>query len=80
MVHCERDRRVLHPRQRSALSSFPSLLIPDKILTYISRTTQFYCAEHVAIGENYARFAFCKDLDTLRRAGERLQRLREFVV
>ncbi|PIL26398.1 hypothetical protein GSI_12155 [Ganoderma sinense ZZ0214-1] len=42
--------------------------------------SEFYCEEHVAIGENYARFAFCKDLDTLRRAGERLQRLREYLV
>ncbi|KAI0669109.1 PLP-dependent transferase [Trametes maxima] len=42
--------------------------------------SEFYCEEHVSIGENYARFAFCKDLDTLRRAGEKLQRLREFVV
>ncbi|KAH9926557.1 PLP-dependent transferase [Epithele typhae] len=42
--------------------------------------TDFYCEEHVGIGENYARFAFCKDLDTLRRAAERLQRLREFIV
>ncbi len=41
---------------------------------------QFYCQEHVGIGESYARFAFCKDLDTLRRAGERLQRLREYIV
>ncbi|KAI0640887.1 PLP-dependent transferase [Trametes meyenii] len=42
--------------------------------------SEFYCEEHVSIGENYARFAFCKDLDTLRHAGEKLQRLREFVV
>ena len=31
------------------------------------------------IGENYARFAFCKDVDTLKVAGERLQRLRAFI-
>ncbi|EIW56993.1 PLP-dependent transferase [Trametes versicolor FP-101664 SS1] len=42
--------------------------------------SEFYCEEHVSIGENYARFAFCKDLDTLRRAAERLQRLRDFLV
>ncbi|EJF60350.1 PLP-dependent transferase [Dichomitus squalens LYAD-421 SS1] len=42
--------------------------------------SEFYCEEHVNIGENYARFAFCKDLDTLRRAGNRLQRLREYIV
>ncbi|KAI0691637.1 PLP-dependent transferase [Earliella scabrosa] len=42
--------------------------------------SEFYCEEHVGIGENYARFAFCKDLETLRRAGERLQRLRQYLV
>ncbi|KAI0351181.1 PLP-dependent transferase [Trametes cingulata] len=42
--------------------------------------SEFYCQEHLSIGENYARFAFCKDLATLRRAGERLQRLRDFLV
>ncbi|KAH9846010.1 PLP-dependent transferase [Lenzites betulinus] len=40
----------------------------------------FYCDEHVSIGENYARFAFCKDIDTIRRAAERIPRLREFLV
>ncbi|KAI0632631.1 PLP-dependent transferase [Trametes polyzona] len=42
--------------------------------------SEFYCKEHVSIGENYARFAFCKDLLTLRRAADRLQRLRAFLV
>ncbi|KAL4081774.1 pyridoxal phosphate-dependent transferase [Scleroderma yunnanense] len=37
--------------------------------------SDFYCEEHCNIGENYARFAFCKDVDTLRQAGERLQKL-----
>ncbi|KAI0739557.1 PLP-dependent transferase [Daedaleopsis nitida] len=41
--------------------------------------SEFYCDEHVAIGENYARFAFCKDLDTLYAAAERLQRLHAFL-
>lgn len=41
--------------------------------------SEFYCAEHVAIGEKFARFAFCKDLDMLHQAGERLLRLKEFM-
>ena len=47
------------------------------MLTLIS--LQFYCEEHVHIGENYARFAFCKDVDTLHRAVERLQGLKKFI-
>ncbi|OCH89299.1 PLP-dependent transferase [Obba rivulosa] len=41
--------------------------------------SEFYCVEHCAIGEDYARFAFCKDADTLRRAVERLQGLAKFL-
>lgn len=40
---------------------------------------QFYCKEHVNIGESFARFAFCKDLDTLSKAAERLQGLSKFM-
>jgi kynurenine aminotransferase len=40
---------------------------------------QFYCEEHANIGESYARFAFCKDLDTLRKAAERLQGLKKYL-
>jgi kynurenine aminotransferase len=40
---------------------------------------QFYCEEHANIGEAYARFAFCKDVDTLRRAAERLQKLKNYI-
>jgi kynurenine aminotransferase len=40
---------------------------------------QFYCEEHANIGEAYARFSFCKDLDTLRRAAERLRGLKEYI-
>ncbi|KAF9247179.1 PLP-dependent transferase [Melanogaster broomeanus] len=39
----------------------------------------FYCEEHCRIGESYARFSFCKDLDTLRQAGERLQALTKYI-
>jgi len=41
--------------------------------------SEFYCDEHCKIGEKYARFGFCKDVDTLRLAGERLQDLKKFV-
>ena len=42
--------------------------------------SQFYCIEHQGIGENFGRFAFCKDLDTLRQAGDRLQALGKYLV
>ncbi|KZV69864.1 PLP-dependent transferase [Peniophora sp. CONT] len=41
--------------------------------------SEFYCEEHTHIGEVYARFAFCKDVDTLTAAGERLQGLKKFL-
>ncbi|TFK43399.1 pyridoxal phosphate-dependent transferase [Crucibulum laeve] len=41
--------------------------------------SEFYCEEHATIGEAYARFAFCKDTDTLKRAAERLQKLKNYV-
>ncbi|EPQ59322.1 PLP-dependent transferase [Gloeophyllum trabeum ATCC 11539] len=41
--------------------------------------SEFYCHEHTSIGEKYARFGFCKDLETLRQAGERLQKLKNYV-
>ncbi|KAI0796560.1 PLP-dependent transferase [Abortiporus biennis] len=41
--------------------------------------SEFYCEEHVNIGENYARFAFCKDTDTLKQAAERLQGLSKYI-
>jgi len=41
--------------------------------------SEFYCEEHCSIGENYARFAFCKDVDTLTQAGERLQALKKYL-
>ncbi|KAJ8595285.1 PLP-dependent transferase [Rhizopogon salebrosus TDB-379] len=42
--------------------------------------SEFYCEEHCGIGENFARFAFCKDVETLRQAGERLQSLAKYLV
>ncbi|KAL6307325.1 PLP-dependent transferase [Sparassis latifolia] len=41
--------------------------------------TDFYCDEHRDIGENYARFSFCKDAETLRIAAKRLQDLRQYL-
>lgn len=41
--------------------------------------SEFYCEEHTHIGERFGRFAFCKDLDTLKAAGERLQGLKKFL-
>ncbi|THH33661.1 hypothetical protein EUX98_g542 [Antrodiella citrinella] len=41
--------------------------------------SEFYCEEHVSIGERYARFAFCKDVETLRQAACRLQNLRSVI-
>ncbi|KAJ4469531.1 pyridoxal phosphate-dependent transferase [Lentinula aciculospora] len=42
--------------------------------------SEFYCLEHANIGEVYARFSFCKDVDTLRHASERLKNLKQYLV
>ncbi|KAL0949690.1 hypothetical protein HGRIS_009727 [Hohenbuehelia grisea] len=41
--------------------------------------SEFYCEEHANIGEAYARFSFCKDVDTLKEAAERLQSLKKYL-
>ncbi|KAF9525715.1 pyridoxal phosphate-dependent transferase [Crepidotus variabilis] len=41
--------------------------------------SEFYSEEHAKIGEAFIRFAFCKDLDLLRNAAERLQNLRKYI-
>jgi kynurenine aminotransferase len=41
--------------------------------------SEFYCEEHANIGERFARFAFCKDADTLREAAERIQGLKKHI-
>ena len=38
--------------------------------------TAFYSDEHKSIGKTYARFAFCKKMETLEKAAERLMRLK----
>ncbi|KAL7416880.1 pyridoxal phosphate-dependent transferase [Mrakia frigida] len=41
--------------------------------------SEFYSKDHVHIGENFARFAFCKDPETLKAAGARLQKLKQYL-
>jgi len=41
--------------------------------------SEFYCEPHANIGERYARFGFCKDVDTLKMAAERLQGLKKYM-
>ncbi|CAE6435799.1 unnamed protein product [Rhizoctonia solani] len=41
--------------------------------------SEFYCEEHREIGESYIRFAFCKDEDLLKQAGERLAGLTKYL-
>jgi len=41
--------------------------------------SEFYCEEHANIGEAYARFAFCKDVDTLRKAAARFEKLQSYI-
>ncbi|OAV86915.1 hypothetical protein PTTG_09745 [Puccinia triticina 1-1 BBBD Race 1] len=41
--------------------------------------SDFYSSDHVSIGENFIRIAFCKDLDTLKEAGQRLQKLKPYI-
>ena len=49
------------------------------VLDVLTMFPQFYCEEHVSIGERYARFAFCKDLDTLQHAARRLEKLGNYL-
>lgn len=41
--------------------------------------TDFYTEADWHLGENFVRIAFCKDLDTLRQANERLLALKPFI-
>ena len=65
------------------VSSIPvSEVCAEKFLHHTTgshHSTQFYCQEHVSLGESYIRFSFCKDLDTLKAAGERLQKLKKYL-
>jgi len=41
--------------------------------------SEFYCDEHRGIGEKFIRFAFCKDIETLQKAGERLKGITKYL-
>ncbi|KAF7776039.1 hypothetical protein Agabi119p4_4432 [Agaricus bisporus var. burnettii] len=41
--------------------------------------SEFYCEEHANLGEAYARFAFCKDVDNLKAAAERFQKIKKYI-
>ena len=72
LVHGDGARGIQHPRQRGASSPLDSNRCTDL-------PRKFYCEEHCSIGESYARFAFCKDVDTLRAAVERLKNLTKYL-
>jgi kynurenine aminotransferase len=60
------------------VSSIPVSEVSSHLMVKNPRTNvfrKFYCEEHCNIGEAYARFAFCKDLDTLHAAAKRLKNL-----
>lgn len=64
------------------MSSIPVSEVSPHLRAKISITDvcrKFYCEEHCNIGESYARFAFCKDLDTLHAATERLKNLSKYL-
>jgi hypothetical protein len=44
-----------------------------------SYSSQFFSVDHGHIGDAFVRFAFCKDVDTLKQAGERLQKLKQYI-
>lgn len=71
LVHCDGGRRIIDSCERGK-SEYTRL---SRVKFIVG---QFYCEEHTHIGEVFARFAFCKDVDTLKAAGERLQGLKKF--
>ena len=77
LVHGDGDRCIFHPRQRGEQALPRS--VPYGCCGADTCAFQFYCEAHTPIGENYARFAFCKDVDTLKHAVERLQKLKQFL-
>ena len=52
---------------------------PSRIVSAHIIRLKFYCEEHMSLGESYIRFSFCKDLDTLNAAVERLQKLKKYL-
>lgn len=45
----------------------------------LTRVTLLCTQEHEHIGADYLRLAFCKDLETLKEAGQRLQSLKPYL-
>lgn len=94
-ISSQSDRNLLYQRQlrlyiracwfialELGVSSIPVSEVISNVLMQVIcplNAFQFYCQEHTSIGENYGRFAFCKDVETLKRAGERLQGLKKFI-
>ena len=75
LVHCDGNRSLFDPSERGT----HLIVSPNRIvLAHIIRL-KFYCEEHMSFGENYIRFSFCKDLDTLGAAVERLQKLKKYL-
>ena len=76
------------PRPWASLPSPPLIFIPrtccfSPITSHRWLIHYFeypYCSrEHHDIGANFTRFAFCKDIGTLRAAGERLLGLKPYI-
>jgi len=72
LVHGDRAWRIQYPGQRG---ESPSRHQSQRTKAF----RKFYCEEHYKIGEVYARFAFCKDLDTLRAAADRLKNMAKYL-
>ncbi|GAA6042628.1 hypothetical protein JCM8097_008251 [Rhodosporidiobolus ruineniae] len=53
--------------------------VAQKAKVVLIPPTDFYSKPHWGLGENWIRVAFCKDTDTLRQAGERLQALKPYI-
>lgn len=51
----------------------------DSAKVVLIPVTDFYDEAHWSLGEDYIRIAFCKDLDTLRQANERLLALKPYI-
>lgn len=67
----------------TGVSSIPvsevGVLTSSTYLIFLLLHHKFYCEPHANIGEKYARFAFCKDAETLKRAAKRLEALVKYM-
>ncbi|KAM0787952.1 hypothetical protein ACM66B_006156 [Microbotryomycetes sp. NB124-2] len=73
------DFEVLPQIENRALDWKAAWFIAKTAKVVCIPTTDFYSEPDWNIGEKYVRFAFCKDLDTLRQAGERLLALKPYI-